>query len=180
MPSTASPLCTKSIPAIRISIAGVAGFLLLLAFSVHAQPMRSPAPPLDPALVAKADSLRRHIERTTYTDADKKSLKACNREKADFLKQARGADPEYAKTDNALREAKLAGADMNDPAVLALMERKFNYEKTFDDRYLATPKGKRCAEGEQKRHKAVEAALKRHKEYQDLIKRIESAPSSTL
>lgn len=151
---------------------------LFLTLPVLAQPMRSPAPPLDPALVAKADSLRRHIERTTYTDADKKELKACNREKADFLKQARGADPEYAKTDHALREAKLAGAGMNDPAVLSLMERKFAFEKAFDEKYLATPKGKRCAEGELKRHRAVEAALKRHKGYQDLIERIEAAPDT--
>jgi hypothetical protein len=169
MPSTSPPVSSRSAAAI-----------LLFALSAFAQPMRAPAPPLDPALVSKADSLRRHIERTTYTDADKKELKACNREKTDFLKQARGADPEYAKTDHALREAKLAGADMNDPAVLALMERKFTFEKTFDDKYLATPKGKHCAEGELKRHKAVAAALKRHKEYQDQMRRIEAAPSSAM
>lgn len=180
MPSIPSLTPSRSAAATRIPTAGVAGFLLMLASTVFAQPMRPPAPPLDPALVAQADSLRRHIERTTYTDADKKELKACNREKTDFLKQARGADPEYAKTDAALRDAKLAGADMNDPAVLSLMERKFGFEKAFDDKYLATPKGKKCAEGELKRHKAVEAALKKHKGYQDLLKRIETAPSSPM
>lgn len=152
-----------------------AAAVLLIPALLHSQPMRAPAPPLDPALVAQADSLRRHIERTTYTDADKKELKACNREKSDFLKQARGADPEYAKTDKALREAKLAGADMNDPAVLALMEKKFTFEKAFDDKYLATAKGKKCAEGELQRHRAVEAALGKHKAYQDLLKRVNAS-----
>lgn len=150
-------------------------FPCLLATLAIAQPpsiARAPKPPLDPALVAKADSLRREIEKRTYSDADKKQIRACGREKQEFLKQARGADPEYAKTDKALTEAKLAGASMNDPAVLKLMERKFAFEKAFDEKYLATPKGKACGEGEVRRHKAVTAALEKDKQYQDLLKRI--------
>src|SRR5687768_17580481 len=94
--------------------------------------------PLDPALVAKADSLRRAIERRTYSEADKKEIRSCDREKSDFLKQARAADPEYGKVDKALLEARIAGGAPDDPAILSLMERKFAFEKAFDERYLAT------------------------------------------
>lgn len=131
-----------------------------------------PKAPLDPGLVHSADSLRREIEKRTYSDADKKAIRACNREKADYLKQARGAEPEYARTDKALTEAKLAGGSMDDPAIQALLERKFAFEKRFDDGYRSTPGGKKCVDGELRRHKAVTAALAKDKQYQALQKRI--------
>jgi hypothetical protein len=52
------------------------------------------------------------------------------------------------------------------------MERKFAFEKAFDERYRATPKGKTCTAGEARRQKAVAAALEKDKEYQSLLKRI--------
>lgn len=128
--------------------------------------------PLDHNLVAKADSLRRVIEKRTYSDADKKEIRTCGREKTDFLRQARSADPEYAKVDQALNQAKLSGANPNDPAIMTLMERKFAFEKAFDERYVATPKGKKCTEGESRRHKAVTAALEKDKSYQEILKSI--------
>lgn len=136
--------------------------------------------PLDHNLVAKADSLRRVIEKRTYSDADKKEIRTCGREKTEFLKLARSADPEYAKVDQALNQAKLSGANPNDPAIMALMERKFAFEKAFDERYTATPKGKKCTEGEARRHKAVTAALEKDKPYQDLLKRIAASSSDHL
>lgn len=136
--------------------------------------------PLDHNLVAKADSLRRVIEKRTYSDADKKEIRACGREKTDFLKQARSADPEYAKVDQALNQAKLSGGNPNDPAIMSLMEKKFSYEKAFDERYIATPKGKKCTEGEARRSKAVAAALEKDKQYQELLKRIAASSSDHL
>jgi hypothetical protein len=140
----------------------------------------APKPPLDPGLVHSADSLRREIEKRTYSDADKKEIRACGREKSEFLRQARGAEAGYAGTDKALNEAKLAGADMNDPAVLALMEKKFSFEKRFDERYLATPGGKKCSEGESRRRKALEAALAKDRAYQDLLKRIAASAANPM
>ncbi len=135
-------------------------------------PPPTPKAPLDPGLVHSADSLRREIEKRTYSDADKKEIRACGREKMDFLRQARSAEPEYAKTDKLLNEAKLAGGSLEDPAIQALMERKFAFEKRFDDAYRATPGGKKCVDGENRRHKAVTAALEKDKQYQTLLKRI--------
>lgn len=156
----------------------LAGFCLLLglagfgATAANAGPGSPLDTPLDHNLVAKADSLRRVIEKRTYSDADKKEIRTCGREKTDFLKQARTADPEYAKVDQALNQAKLSGANPNDPAIMSLMERKFAFEKAFDERYIATPKGRKCTEGEARRHKAVTAALEKDKPYQEILKRI--------
>jgi hypothetical protein len=154
------------------------GCLAALAFpgSSGAEPRQGPPhierPPLDPDLVHKADSTRRAIERRTYGEADKKEIRSCDRGKADFLKKARSADPDYAKTDKLLNEAKLAGGSPNDPAIAALLEKKFAWEKGFDEKYLATTEGKKCAEGEARRRKAVAAALDKDKDYQALLRRI--------
>lgn len=157
----------------------VAAFILSLGFAAPVLsgpagggPPPAPKAPLDPGLVHSADSLRREIEKRTYSDADKKEIRACNREKTDFLRQARSAEAEYAKTDKSLNEAKLAGGSLEDPAIQALMERKFSFEKRFDDAYRATPGGKKCVDGELRRHKAVTAALAKDKQYQTLLKRI--------
>lgn len=158
------------LPAVLVLLA------LGLASQVSAGPSGGGAPPpkapLDPGLVHSADSLRREIEKRTYSDTDKKEIRACNREKTDYLRQARSAEPEYAKTDKSLNEAKLAGGSLEDPAIQALMERKFAFEKRFDDAYRATPGGKKCVDGELRRHKAVTAALAKDKQYQALLKRI--------
>jgi hypothetical protein len=124
--------------------------------------------------------MRRAIERRTYSDADKKEIRACDREKSDFLKRARTADPEYGQVDQALLKARIAGGAPDDPAILALMERKFAFEKAFDDRYLATSRGKVCAAGAARRSKAVNAALEKDKAYQDLLKRIAASSADHL
>jgi hypothetical protein len=134
-----------------------------------------PATPVDPSALNSLDSLRRVIERRTYSDADKKEIRACDREKAKFLKECR-SDSAYARVDRDLNDAKLHGADMNDPAVQALMEKKFAAEKACDDRYAAQPRGKQCLAGEEKRRKALEKALKADKQYQSLLKRSQPNP----
>lgn len=158
----------------------------LLCFAAFALPEKSRAAPgqahpqveklpLDPELVHKADSLRRAIEKRTYSAADKKEIRACDRGKAEFLKKARAADPECARTDKLLNEAKLAGGNPNDPAIAALLEKKFAQEKAFDDKYLATSEGRKCVEGEARRRKAVAAALDKDKDYQGILRRIAAA-----
>lgn len=156
-------------------LANLFRFLIVTALGISVADAGPGSPldtPLDHNLVAKADSLRRVIEKRTYSDADKKEIRTCGREKTEFLRQARSADPEYAKVDQALNQAKLSGANPNDPAIMTLMERKFAFEKAFDEGYVATPKGKKCAEGEARRHKAVTTALEKDKSYQKLLKSI--------
>ena len=118
------------------------------------------------------DSLQREITRRILSDADKKELRACDREKSQFLKECRASDTAQARVDRQITEAKLSGADPNDPAVAALLERKFSFEKGCDDRYTATPRGKQCLAGEGKRRAALEKALKRDKPYQALLKKM--------
>ena len=96
---------------------------LFLAFAASAS--ASASTPQNPAVLNSLDSLKREITRRILSDADKKEIRACDREKALFLKGCR-ADTAYARTDRELNDAKLHGADMNDPAVQALMERKFS------------------------------------------------------
>lgn len=143
--------------------------LLFLAASAPAQPASTPQ---DPALLNSLDSLKREITRRILSDADKKEIRSCDRGKAEFLKGCR-ADTAYARTDRELNDAKLHGADMNDPAVQALMERKFRAEKACDDKYGALAAGKQCLAGEAKRRKALEKALKADKQYQALLKKAE-------
>lgn len=134
----------------------------------------------DPPMARSLDSLRRVINVRLLGDADKKEMRACDRDKARFLKDARAADPAYAQTDKSLNEAKLSGADPNDPSIQALMEKKFNYEKTFDQRYYATPPGKKCAEGDERRAKALAKALEKDKDYQALLKKARNSPAQSL
>lgn len=150
-------------------------FALALVSGAVPAAARPPATPQDPAVLNSLDSLRRVIERRSMSDADKKDIRACDREKAQFLKGCR-ADSAYARVDRELNEAKLHGADMNDPAVQALLEKKFSAEKACDDAFLALPRGKQCRAGEEKRRKAVEKALKADKQYQSLLKKAEPAP----
>ncbi|MDB5102746.1 MAG: hypothetical protein JWP91_435 [Fibrobacteres bacterium] len=148
------------------------GFCLGLAVLAEAQP--AGAPPQDPALLNSLDSLKRVITRRILSDGEKKEIRSCDREKSLFLKECRGSDSAYAQVDRQISEAKLRGADPNDPAVASLMERKFSYEKSCDDRYTATPRGKQCLAGEGKRRVALEKALKKDKQYQALLKKTEA------
>ncbi len=158
---------------------GLLGPLILavLAANASAQPV---APPQDPNLIGRIDSLHRAITRRILSDADKQEIRSCDREKAQFLKQCRGGDTAYARVDRQITEAKLNGADPNDPAVAALLEKKFSYEKACDDGYTSTPRGKQCAAGEGKRREALGKALKQDKLYQALVKKSESNPANSL
>ncbi len=126
------------------------------------------------------DSLRRVITKRILSDADKKEIRSCDREKAQFLKQCREADPVTADVDKRLNQAKLTSADPNEPAIQALMERKFTLEKGCDDKYTATARGKQCVSGEQKRQAALEKALAKDKAYQALRLRAEAVGSQHL
>lgn len=145
--------------------------LFIACLALAAAAAASPASTAqDPALLNSLDSLKREITRRILSDADKKEIRACDREKAQFLKGCR-ADTAYARTDRELNDAKLHGADMNDPAVQALMERKFFAEKACDDRFAAMARGKQCLAGEGTRRQALEKALKADKAYQSLLKK---------
>lgn len=126
------------------------------------------------------DSARRAIQLRILTPTDKKEIRACDREKTEFLKQCRASEPASLELDRKLNEAKLGGANPNDPAIQALLEKKFLLEKTCDDRYNATARGKQCLSGEQKRQSALNQALAGDKDYQKLRKRSQTAPSQPL
>lgn len=145
--------------------------ILLPAAPSRAQPGQ---PPQDPALMNSIDSLKRVITRRILSDAEKKEIRACDREKSQYLRQCRAADTAGAGVDRRIMDAKRNGADLNDPAVQALLERKFALEKACDDAFAALPRGKQCLAGESKRRRALEKALKKDKEYQSLLKRAES------
>lgn len=156
----------------RLRFAFVFASVAAFSFPAAAQP----ASPVDPSVLNSLDSLQRVIQRRILSDADKKEIRACDREKTKFLKDCR-SDSAYARVDHDLNEAKLHGADMNDPAVQALMEKKFAAEKICDDRYAAQPRGKQCLSGEDKRRKALDKALKADKQYQSLLKKSEPNPA---
>ncbi len=178
MPTLRSPSLPASLSA-TATAAFSAGFfaalftaLLSVSSPVNAQPML----PQDPGVLNSLDSLGRVIQRRILSDADKKEIRACDREKAQFLKACR-ADTAYARVDRELNDAKLHGADMNDPAVQALMEKKFASEKACDDAFMALPRGKQCKAGEDKRRQSLEKALKADKQYQSLLKKAEATPA---
>lgn len=156
---------------VRLTRLALMACLALTAVRIQAQPG---APPQDPNVLNSLDSLQRVITRRIMSDADKKELRACDREKSQFLKECRASDTAQARVDRQITEAKLSGADPNDPAVAALLERKFSFEKGCDDRYTATPRGKQCLAGEAKRRAALEKALKQDKQYQALLKKVEA------
>jgi hypothetical protein len=129
---------------------------------------------------ASMDSLRREITKRILSDAEKKDIRACEREKSQFLKQCRTADTAHAGVDRRLNDAKLQSANPNDPAIQALLERKFTLEKGCDDKYSATARGKQCLSGEQKRQAALEKALAKDKGYQALKQRAEAVGAEHL
>lgn len=153
-------------------LSAVAALFSTLAVSAAAQPMQSGQ---DPSVLNSLDSLQRVITRRILNDADKKDIRACDREKSQSLKQCRTADTAGAQVDRKISDAKQSGADPNDPAVQALMERKFALEKACDEAFAATPRGKQCLAGEAKRRTALEKALKADKQYQALLKKTEAA-----
>jgi hypothetical protein len=154
--------------------------LALLVPVAFAQLDGSAAEAADPAIAMKIDSLRRAINLRTLSDADKKEIRSCDRDKAAFLKAARAAEPGYAPVDKALTEAKLAGANPNDSAVMALLEKKFGYEKAFDQRFYADARGKKCGDGDARRAKALARALEKDKRYQALLQRARTDPLRSL
>jgi hypothetical protein len=131
--------------------------------------------PEEGTIQASLDSAKREITKRILNDEDKRSIRSCDREKARFLKQCREANPGNAEADRKLNEAKLGNADPNDPAIQALMEKKFTLEKVCDDKFTATPLGGKCRSGERKRQTAVEKALGKDKAYQALLRRSRAA-----
>jgi hypothetical protein len=128
----------------------------------------------DPSLLNSLDSLKRVITRRILSDGEKKDIRACDREKSQYLKQCRDNDSSGAAVDRRLSEAKKSGANPNDPAIQALLERKFALEKACDDAFAAATRGKQCLAGEGKRRDALEKALKNDKQYQALLKKTEA------
>ncbi|HKP95202.1 MAG TPA: hypothetical protein VJ385_05540 [Fibrobacteria bacterium] len=145
--------------------------LCILATSPRSQPLLTAQ---DPSLLNSLDSLKRVIARRILSDAEKKDIRACDREKSRYLKQCRAGDTATARVDRQLTEAKRTGADPNDPAIQALLERKFALEKACDDAFAALPRGKQCRTGENKRREALEKALQKDKQYQALLKKTEA------
>ena len=154
-----------------------AGWLLLALLAGFPDPAASQP---EPETQAKLDSLKRVITGKVFSDADKKDIRGCDRDKTQFLKRLRDAEPGYTRVDSALTRAKLGGADPNSPEVMALLEKKFTFEKGFDDKFTATPRGKKCAEGEGRRRRILEAALKKDREYQSLAKPEEHPPGEPM
>lgn len=139
-----------------------------------------PSPPRDPDILNSLDSLKRVITVRILSDADKKEIRSCNQEKSAFLRQCRAADTANAGVDALINEAKLRGANQGDPAIQALMEKKFAREKACDDAFNAKPRGKQCLAGENRRRIALEKALKGDSAYQGLLRRSESTASESL
>lgn len=155
--------------------------LLFFIFGSHlsrAQPQHADSPMM--ADLASLDSLRRIISMRILSDPDKKEIRACDREKTEFLKQCRASEPTTGEVDRRLNDAKLNGGNPNDPAIQALLEKKFILEKACDDRFTATSRGKQCLAGGRKRQEALDKALAVDKEYQKLWKRSQMARSEPL
>ena len=151
--------------------------LLLSAFPVLSQ---SPQLPQDAAASFSLDSLQRVIARRILGPADKQEMRSCQQEKSRALQLCRERDPARAQVDSQINQAKRSGGDPNDPAIQALMERKFNLERSCDEAFNAKPAGKRCLAGEAKRRKALEQALKRDPEYRKLSEALPPAGSQHL
>jgi hypothetical protein len=164
----------KTVPALTI----IFTFALMTAGVTRAQPPMSM--PDEGSAQASADSLKREITKRILSDAEKKEIRACDREKAQFLKQCRAADPAHADVDKRLNQAKLQSADPNDPSIQALLERKFTLEKGCDDKFTAQPRGKQCVAEEGKRQAALEKALAKDKAYQALLQRAQAVGAEHL
>src|SRR5688572_26583329 len=159
-----------------------AAFLFFAAPPARAQGQAPAAPSLPPGLAEQAeraqasegeklDSLRRAITREALTDKDKRQIRACDRDKDAFLRGLRSGEREYAELNQALTAAKLQGQGPDRPEVQRLLERKYALENRFQESYLATPRGRACRESEDRRNRAVEAALNRNRQYQDLLRK---------
>ena len=160
--------------------------LLELVLVMTLYPVTSLAQPL-PSLPSEGssdqfslDSLRREVNKRILTNADKQEIRSCDREKTKFLKQCRVSDPGTVDLDRKLNEAKLAGANPNDPAIQSLMERKFALEQKCDDGFATTALGGKCRSGDKKRQAALEKALAGDKAYQSLLQRTRSSETERL
>ncbi len=124
------------------------------------------------SLVARRDSLERAIRQRSLTPEDKQNLSQCARAQRAFLTEKRQGNPEVAKVDSTLRAIKLKRVSPNDPAAEKLMERKYNLEKAFDDAWLASAEGRRCAEADGLRRKRIDSTMATDKQYRHLLDRI--------
>lgn len=144
------------------------GFVMTLFLGLpFAQSMSGPD-----SLVAKRDSLERAIRQRSLTPEDKQNLSQCARTQRAFLTERRQGNPEVAKADSALRDLKLKRVSPNDPAALNWMERKYSLEKGFDEAWLATTEGRRCAEADSLRRKRLDAVVAADKQYRHLLDRL--------
>ncbi len=172
---------TKNFPAMfrRVSCLARRGNPILAFLCLAYLPIRSQSLQLPQSSSAafSLDSVQRVISRRILSEADKKEIRACEREKAQSLQQCRAGDSARAQVDRKLSEAKRIGSDPNDPAIQAQMEKKFSLEKACDDAFNAQTRGKQCRAGEDKRRKALEKALREDKDYQRLLKVSQTDPS---
>lgn len=129
---------------------------------------------------ASLDSLRREITKQILSDAEKKSVRNCDREKTEFLKTCREFDSQNALVTKQLNEAKMNSSNPNDPAIQILLEKKFNLEKKCDEKYRALPKGKACISQEAKRQKELEQVLSKNQVYQNLKKKADAVGAEHL
>ena len=124
------------------------------------------------SLMVKRDSLEREIRKRVLTPIDKQDIRRCNQDKLAFLRKLRAANPEVAVVDSSLRAAKLKAQSPDDPESMRLMERKYSFEKSFEEAYLATSEGQSCGTGEVRRRKQGDAALLKDREYEKVLRRI--------
>ncbi len=133
-------------------------------------------PPIDAFQArGKMDSLREQLDRAIFPPAEKKAWRDCIRGKSEFLAQGRKSDPAFAEVDSLIKRAKVAHADPEDPAVLALMERKYSLEQGLENGWNAAAKGKNCLAIEEKRRRKLESMLDSNPEYRKWKKVAEPA-----
>lgn len=161
-----------------ITILGTALVVIATALATSAQPNISMQD--QGQAQASLDSLRRVITKQILSDAEKKAIRICEREKMEFLNTCRVSDSANAQITKQLNEAKMSSSSPNDPAIQLLLEKKFNLEKKCDEKYQALLKAKTCMAQEAKRQKVLELSLTKNKEYQALKKKAEAVGSEQL
>ena len=168
----------KNIFVMSVSISVAMGILILIPQKILSQPTQLM---LDiGAAQFSADSLKREITKKILSDADKKEIRSCEKEKAQSLNNCRNSDSTIAEVNRKLNEAKLNNANPNDPAIQSLLEKKFALEKGCDEAFASTAKGKKCLMGENQRKQALDKALAKDKGYQKLLERAQSVGSEHL
>ncbi len=157
---------------IQIAISVSFLILILIPQKGFSQPPQS-MPEIGAAQFS-ADSLKRVITKRILSDAGKKEIRSCEKEKTQSLNHCRNSDSTFAEVNRKINDAKLTNANPNDPAIQSLLEKKFALEKSCDDAFNSTAKGKQCLVGENQRKQALDRALAKDKGYQKLIERSQS------